>query len=122
MNQATLRRVRQTALLTVALLGFPVSALADDKPSAEGVEFFERKVRPLLVKHCYSCHSAEAEKLRGELRLDTRDGVRAGGASGPGNQGSASAAQGDRAGRSAERSCGGQASGSARGALLRSGL
>ena len=73
MNQAP--GVRRTAFLAVVLLGFPLSAFADDKPTAGGVEFFEKKVRPLLVKHCYSCHSAEAKKLSGELRLDTRDGV-----------------------------------------------
>ncbi|HET6574818.1 MAG TPA: DUF1549 domain-containing protein, partial [Fimbriiglobus sp.] len=83
MNQSTPRLVRWTALATVALLGLPASAFADDKPTPKGVEFFERKVRPLLVKHCYSCHSATAKKLRGELRLDTRDGVKQGGASGP---------------------------------------
>src|SRR5262245_24092988 len=56
---------------------------AQDPPSPEGIAFFEKKIRPLLVKHCYSCHSAEAKKLRGGLRLDTRDGVLKGGASGP---------------------------------------
>src|SRR5262249_26513272 len=38
---------------------------------------------PLLVNHCYSCHSHTAKKVRGELHLDTRDGVRKGGATGP---------------------------------------
>jgi len=83
MNVITLRRVCRAVLLAAALLVCPLLALADDRPSPEGIEFFERKVRPLLVKHCYSCHSAEAKKLRGELRLDTRDGVKQGGASGP---------------------------------------
>src|SRR5437588_5666 len=58
-------------------------ASAADKPAPEGVEFFEKKVRPVLVKHCYSCHAAEAKTVKGELRLDTRAGVLAGGASGP---------------------------------------
>ena len=72
----------------LALLAFAPSARAEDKPvpaakpSAEGVEFFEKKVRPVLVKHCYECHSAGAKKLKGELRLDTREGVLKGGASG----------------------------------------
>ncbi len=48
-----------------------------------GIDFFERKVRPLLADRCYRCHSARAEKLRGGLRLDTREGVLAGGDSGP---------------------------------------
>ncbi len=51
--------------------------------------FFESKVRPLLVKHCYDCHSKDAEKIKGGLLLDSRDGWMAGGDSGdviePGN-------------------------------------
>src|SRR5688572_20040312 len=67
------------ALVAAVWVG-PASA---SEPAPEGVAFFEKRVRPLLVKHCYSCHSAEAKKLKGELRLDTRDGVLKGGASGP---------------------------------------
>src|SRR5436190_19921013 len=52
-------------------------------PSAAGLEFFEKNVRPVLVRHCYSCHSAEAKKLKGGLRLDSRDGLLKGGDSGP---------------------------------------
>ena len=37
-----------------------------------GVEFFEQKIRPVLVEHCYSCHSAKAKKIRGGFRLDSR--------------------------------------------------
>ena len=51
-------------------------------PTAEQTAFFEKKIRPVLVTHCYSCHSADAEKLKGGLALDTRDGLRAGGDSG----------------------------------------
>jgi hypothetical protein len=50
--------------------------------SDAGTDFFESKIRPLLVKHCYECHSAEAKKLGGKLLLDSRDGVRKGGESG----------------------------------------
>jgi len=52
-------------------------------PSPEHLEFFESKVRPLLVDHCYPCHSARAEKIKGGLRLDTRAGWEKGGANGP---------------------------------------
>src|SRR6185295_7913248 len=41
------------------------------------------KIRPALSQYCYKCHSAEAAKLKGGLLLDTRDGLRAGGESGP---------------------------------------
>ena len=37
----------------------------------------------MLVDNCYKCHSAEAEKVKGELLLDTRDGLRKGGDTGP---------------------------------------
>ncbi len=45
--------------------------------------FFENKIRPVLVKHCYECHSADSKELGGKLRLDTREGIRQGGESGP---------------------------------------
>ena len=45
--------------------------------------FFETKIRPVLVEHCYKCHSAEAEKIKGGLRLDSKAEVLKGGDSGP---------------------------------------
>ncbi len=58
-------------------------ALRAAEPEGPGVEFFERKIRPVLVKHCYECHSAGAKKLQAGLLLDTREGIRRGGDSGP---------------------------------------
>jgi len=46
-------------------------------------DFFEKEIRPLLHKHCYKCHSTEAEKLKGGLLLDSRQGWESGGDSGP---------------------------------------
>jgi hypothetical protein len=60
-------------------------AAASAETDPEGIKFFEAKVRPVLTAHCYKCHSdqaAKAGKLKGELRLDTRDGLRKGGESG----------------------------------------
>ena len=51
-------------------------------PARGKEEFFEAKVRPLLVEHCYECHSAEAAELQGGLRLDSRPGWQRGGDSG----------------------------------------
>jgi hypothetical protein len=48
-----------------------------------GLEFFEKKVRPVLVQHCYECHSSRTNKAKGGLLLDSRDGVLKGGDSGP---------------------------------------
>ena len=61
----------------------PIPARAGLEPGPAGVEFFERKIRPVLVKECYSCHSSGAKKVRGGLRLDSRAGMRAGGETGP---------------------------------------
>src|SRR5438046_2263819 len=32
----------------------------------EGIEFFERKIRPVLVERCFKCHSAQSEKVKGD--------------------------------------------------------
>ncbi len=50
---------------------------------AEQLSFFESKIRPVLVKSCYECHSVEAGKSKGGLLLDTREGTRIGGERGP---------------------------------------
>jgi hypothetical protein len=56
------------------------------EPDKKGLDFFESKIRPLLVDNCYQCHSAKAAaegKLKGGLQLDTREGARRGGETGP---------------------------------------
>ncbi len=68
------------------LVGVFCSPLGADPPTTfdrERVRFFERRIRPVLRKHCFKCHSASAASLKGELRLDFRGGLRAGGESGP---------------------------------------
>lgn len=57
--------------------------VAETAPTAEEIEYFEKHVRPLLHQRCYSCHSAEATKLQGGLRLDSRAALLKGGDSGP---------------------------------------
>ena len=58
---------------------FASSAFAADTMD---LEFFEKKIRPVLVTHCYECHSADSKKLGGELLLDSREGLRKGGETG----------------------------------------
>lgn len=75
---------RSLELISTAVLSLITTATAAEpvvSPSA-GEEWFETKVRPVLVDRCYSCHSAGAKKLKGELRLDTPDGIQKGGDSG----------------------------------------
>ena len=52
-------------------------------PTADEVKFFESEIRPLLITHCYGCHSRTANLAKGALRVDTRDAIRRGGRSGP---------------------------------------
>ena len=54
--------------------------LADD---SRGVDFFETRIRPVLVDRCFKCHSARAAKLKGGLKLDTPADLLKGGDSGP---------------------------------------
>jgi len=49
---------------------------------AEKVEFFESRIRPVLIESCYSCHN-QAETTDGGLALDSRQGIREGGDGGP---------------------------------------
>lgn len=53
------------------------------KPTAADVEFFESKIRPLLVQRCFECHSERAKAVKAGLRLDSRARVLAGGDNGP---------------------------------------
>ncbi|GAC1467092.1 MAG: PSD1 and planctomycete cytochrome C domain-containing protein [Isosphaeraceae bacterium] len=73
---------------TLAALLVLVSGAMAGHPGARGggmdsasIEFFESKIRPLLVEKCLSCHGTEKQK--GGLRLDSREAVLKGGDSGP---------------------------------------
>src|SRR5438876_10160897 len=50
---------------------------------ADDLDFFEKKIRPVLSQNCYACHSAESKPPQGGLQVDSRDGLRKGGGSGP---------------------------------------
>ena len=69
------------AALAVALAPAP-AVIAGQPVDVRDREFFEAKIRPLLAKHCYACHSSQAETIEGGLRLDSRPGWQKGGDSG----------------------------------------
>lgn len=74
------------SLLAIACIGALLIAVGDDRLLAddvESVQFFETRIRPVLVRHCYECHSHAAAEVKGGLLLDSRDAVRIGGESGP---------------------------------------
>jgi hypothetical protein len=72
----------QIFVAALAALAFGSLTTAAD-PTPEQLAHFENKVRPLLVEHCYSCHSAKAKKLKGGLRVDGRKFLLNGGDGGP---------------------------------------
>ena len=75
-------------ILSLVLLTLATSVRANppqsEKDRAEGIAFFEKKIRPVLVTHCYKCHSKAADKDRGGLMMDTKTAIRKGGDSGDG--------------------------------------
>ncbi|MBC7965405.1 MAG: PSD1 domain-containing protein [Fuerstia sp.] len=72
------RTLLNLMLLAAAAAMLDTTAVAAD----ERVEFFESRIRPLLVNRCYECHSAETEQ-NGGLLLDSKAGWEVGGDSGP---------------------------------------
>ena len=85
-------------LFAAAAIGCAIASAADKQPKSQGVvsetadgkasdakavEFFEERVRPVLVARCYKCHSHTSGKSKGGLMLDSRNGWEKGGSSGP---------------------------------------
>jgi hypothetical protein len=66
----------------VGIICLPTTLFAQGK-NDKGIEFFEAKIRPVLTKHCYECHSAQSKRVRGDLLLDTKAGMLKGGDTGP---------------------------------------
>ena len=76
---------RLTAPLALVLLAAAPAAVTGQtapRDEAAAVDFFEKKVRPVLANHCYNCHSASTNS-QGGLRVDDRNGLVHGGKSGP---------------------------------------
>lgn len=65
------------------LAGWPGALLLADAPSAADLDFFEKKVRPILIERCYECHSTESGKTKGSLAVDSKQALLQGGDNGP---------------------------------------
>ena len=83
-------KTQQVLFASLFVLGIMHAAtcFAFDTDDTEKADFFENKIRPVLIEHCYKCHSAPKAKgkndevAKGGLYVDTREGLRAGGESG----------------------------------------
>ena len=77
-------RIIVRCLLLLSCVVWVGSATAKAKELTSGeLDFFEKKVRPLLAEHCYECHSVNAKRIEASLLLDSRKAHLTGGDSGP---------------------------------------
>ena len=82
MNRRLIPHVLAVSLILLA--GSATLRSAEPRPTdPAGVDFFEKRVRPVLSQQCYKCHSSSAQKLKGNLLLDSRSSAIQGGDSGP---------------------------------------
>ena len=70
-------------LLWAAIVLFSGRVDAQEESPRADIEFFENKIRPVLVERCANCHSAQTKQNKGGLQLDSRDEILKGGRSGP---------------------------------------
>lgn len=77
-----LRSSAAISLLLLARLALSPSVSADDA-AGDAAALFKDKVRPLLERKCFDCHSSKAEEVKGELKLETLEQILKGGATGP---------------------------------------
>ncbi|TWU04726.1 DUF1553 domain-containing protein [Stieleria varia] len=80
-RHASASAATRLSLLTITFCVFLGTAVSGADPGS--VEFFENRIRPVLVQKCYRCHSADADEIGGSLLLDSSDAMMVGGDSGP---------------------------------------
>ncbi|MFO1483160.1 MAG: PSD1 and planctomycete cytochrome C domain-containing protein [Verrucomicrobiaceae bacterium] len=75
--------MKAPGLIVIALALHAGIAHAVVSPDDAKTAFFEKTIRPILIKRCYECHSIESGKSKGGLLLDSRESVLKGGDNGP---------------------------------------
>jgi cytochrome c553 len=78
--------MKRFSLLLMGITGLAALSATTGRaqtPSPAGNEFFESKIRPILVDNCYKCHSSKTEKLKGNLSVEFRESLLKGGENGP---------------------------------------
>lgn len=81
MNNHSLKTI--WCLGAVALGAFVLVGQNLKAEDAQGLDFFEKKIRPALIENCIKCHSEADKKVKGGLALDSKEGVAKGGETGP---------------------------------------
>src|SRR5262245_31532405 len=73
------------AWLVLLVLTTPLTQAASSSIlfSPEQLQFYERQVQPILAENCYRCHSHQADKIKGDFLLDSREALLKGGETGP---------------------------------------
>ena len=69
------------AIVSISLT-LPLATSPAQEISQEHLQFFEKNIRPVLIESCYKCHSAESDKVKGGLLLDSKQGAILGGETG----------------------------------------
>src|SRR5688500_16263512 len=70
------------SLLVAAIAPAALAAPDSAQTSKDGLDFFEKHIRPVLAERCYECHSVQAKKSKGKLLVDTRESLLKGGETG----------------------------------------
>ena len=70
-------------LTALAALAMQSATTWAEDPDPKDIQFFEKRIRPVLDSKCYRCHSTKSEDLKGNLILDSREGILKGGDNGP---------------------------------------
>ena len=74
-DNETMRRRVTTVLISILLCVLAQPGASGD----QGTDFFESRIRPILIKRCYECHSSASADVGGGLLLDSRASIRRGG-------------------------------------------
>jgi hypothetical protein len=76
--------MKRLGILLLAILWSPAWTKADEPRefTEQQLNFFETKIRPVLVTHCYECHAADAKIVQGGLLVDSQQGLLKGGGTG----------------------------------------
>jgi hypothetical protein len=71
------------AIATLAVFGAVTPRVQSEDSDAAKIDFFRKKVEPVLKEHCFECHSRKADEVKGDLLLDSQAALAKGGANGP---------------------------------------